>query len=53
LAALTRAINRLVGAVFCATLLLGGALLYLNGETLVGGVGLGLAVLAFLWVLRG
>ena len=53
LAALTRAINRLVGAVFFAALLLGGAWLYLNGETLVGGAGLGLAVLALLWVLRG
>jgi predicted unusual protein kinase regulating ubiquinone biosynthesis (AarF/ABC1/UbiB family) len=53
LARLTRAINRLVGAVIFAVLLLVGSLLYLNDQRLLGGVGLVLALLTALWVLRG
>lgn len=53
LARLTRAINRLVAAVIFAVLLLEGSLLYLNDQRLLGGVGLGLALLAALWILRG
>lgn len=49
---LTRAINRLVAAVIFAVLLLVGSLLYISGEPLLGAVGLGLALLAVLWVLR-
>ena len=49
---LTRAIGRLVGAVVFAGLLLGGALLYISGERLIGGIGFGLAVLAFAWAMR-
>jgi predicted unusual protein kinase regulating ubiquinone biosynthesis (AarF/ABC1/UbiB family) len=49
---LTRAINQLVAAVMCAALLLGGALLYIAGERLIAGIGFGLAILAFAWVLR-
>jgi len=53
LARLTRAINRLVAAVIFAVLLLLGSLLYLNDEPLLGGAGLGLALLTALWMLRG
>lgn len=49
---LTRAIDRLVVAVVFAGLLLGGALLYLSGERLIGEVGFGLALLALIWALR-
>ena len=49
---LTRAINRLVTAVIFGALLLAGAQLYLNGQLLLGAIGLGLAVLAALWTLR-
>jgi predicted unusual protein kinase regulating ubiquinone biosynthesis (AarF/ABC1/UbiB family) len=49
---LTRAINRLVGAVLFGALLLVGALLYINGDRVLGGIGLGLAVLILGWVLR-
>jgi predicted unusual protein kinase regulating ubiquinone biosynthesis (AarF/ABC1/UbiB family) len=49
---LTRTINRLVMAVLFAALLLGGALLYISGERLIGGIGFGLAVLAFVWAVR-
>ncbi len=49
---LTRAIDRLVAAVVFAALLLGGALLYISGEQLIGGIGFGLAVLAFVWAMR-
>jgi hypothetical protein len=30
-----------------------GSLLYTNGDHLVGGIGLGLAALTLIWVLRG
>jgi predicted unusual protein kinase regulating ubiquinone biosynthesis (AarF/ABC1/UbiB family) len=53
LARLTRAINRLVTAVIFGALLLAGAQLYLNGQRLLGVIGLALAVLAALWTLRG
>ncbi len=49
---LSRSINRLVGAVVFAALLLVGALLYTNGDQLLGGLGLGLAILSLLWVLK-
>jgi len=49
---LTRAINRLVTAVIFGALLLAGAQLYLNGQPLLGAIGLGLAVLAALCTLR-
>ena len=50
---LTRAINRLVTAVIFGALLLAGAQLYLNGQPRLGAIGLGLAVLAAIWTLRG
>jgi predicted unusual protein kinase regulating ubiquinone biosynthesis (AarF/ABC1/UbiB family) len=53
LARLTRAINRLVAAVIFGALLLAGAQLYLNGQRLLGAIGLALAVLAAIWTLRG
>lgn len=49
---LTRSVDRLVGAVLFAALLLGGALLYLNGDRLIGGIALGLSALAFVWAIR-
>lgn len=49
---LTRAVDRLIGAVVFAALLLGGAVLYVSGERLIGGIGFGLAVLAFAWAMR-
>jgi hypothetical protein len=53
LSRLTRAINRLVAAVLFGALLLAGAQLYLNGQPLLGAIGLALAVLAAVWILRG
>lgn len=53
LARLTRAVDRLVGAMIFAALLLVGSLLYLNDRPVLAGVGLGLALLTALWVLRG
>jgi len=53
LRSLTRAINRLVAAVVFGALLLVGAQLYLGGERLLGGLGLGLALVALVWVVRG
>jgi hypothetical protein len=50
---LTRAINRLVTAVIFGALLLAGAQLYINGQPLLGAIGLALAVLAAIWTLRG
>jgi predicted unusual protein kinase regulating ubiquinone biosynthesis (AarF/ABC1/UbiB family) len=50
---LARAINRLVAAIAFAALLLGAALLYISGESLIGGIGFGLALLALLWAVRG
>lgn len=50
---LTRTINRLVGAVVFAALLLAGSLLYVTGDRTLGGVGFGLALLSLIWVLRG
>ena len=52
-AGLTRAINRLVGAVVFLGLLLVGALLLISGETLFGGIGLVLALVALMWILVG
>jgi predicted unusual protein kinase regulating ubiquinone biosynthesis (AarF/ABC1/UbiB family) len=49
---LSRSLDRLVGAVVFAAILLVGALLYTNGDQLLGGIGLGLAILSLLWVLR-
>jgi predicted unusual protein kinase regulating ubiquinone biosynthesis (AarF/ABC1/UbiB family) len=49
---LTRAINRLVAAVMFAVFLLVSSLLYVNGEQVLGAVGLLLALLAALWVSR-
>ncbi len=51
LARLTRAINRLVAAIVFAVLLAVGALLYINGEPILGGIGLAIALLAAFWVL--
>ena len=48
---LSRAINRLVAAIMFAVLLVAGALLYINGEPILGGIGLAFALLAALWVL--
>jgi len=53
LARLTRAVDRLVGAMIFAALLLVGSLLYLNDQPVLAGVGLVLALLTALWVLRG
>lgn len=50
---LTRSINRLVGAVVFAALLLTGSLLYVTGDRVIGGVGLGLSLITLIWVLRG
>jgi len=49
---LSRSLDRLVGAVVFAALLLVGALLYTDGDRLLGGVGLGLAILSLVWVLK-
>jgi predicted unusual protein kinase regulating ubiquinone biosynthesis (AarF/ABC1/UbiB family) len=51
--ALVRAIDRLVGAVLFAGLILVGALLMLNGERVIGEVCLGLAVVVLVWMLWG
>jgi hypothetical protein len=48
---LSSAINRLVAAIVFTVLLVVGALLYLNGEPILGGVGLAIALLAAFWVL--
>ena len=53
LRSLTRSANRLVAAVVFAALLLAGTLLTLNGNQLLGGIGLGLALLALAWMLLG
>jgi predicted unusual protein kinase regulating ubiquinone biosynthesis (AarF/ABC1/UbiB family) len=53
IARLTNAINRLVAAVIFAVLLLVGSLLYINGEFLLGGIGLAIALLAAVRVFRG
>ena len=50
---LTGSINRLVSAVIFAALLLAGGLLYVSGERLLGGIGLGLALVMLAWVLLG
>ncbi len=52
-AGLTRAINRLVGAVVFLGLLVVGALLWISGETLFGALGLALALAALVWILVG
>jgi predicted unusual protein kinase regulating ubiquinone biosynthesis (AarF/ABC1/UbiB family) len=49
---LSRSLDRLVGAVVFAAILLVGALLYTNGDHLLGGIGLGLAILSLIWVLK-
>jgi predicted unusual protein kinase regulating ubiquinone biosynthesis (AarF/ABC1/UbiB family) len=49
---LIRSINRLVASVVFSVLLLVGSLLYVNDEKLLGGIGLGLGLLAALFVLR-
>lgn len=49
---LSRSLDRLVGAVVFAAILLVGALLYTNGDHLLGGLGLGLAILSLIWVLK-
>ena len=49
---LSRSIDRLVGAVVFAALLLVGALLYTNGERMMGVIGLALAILSLVWVLK-
>lgn len=48
---LSSAINRLVAAIVFAVLLVAGALLYINGEPILGGIGLAIALLAAIWVL--
>ncbi|MCJ7708035.1 MAG: AarF/UbiB family protein, partial [Anaerolineales bacterium] len=53
LRSLTRSANRLVAAVVFAALLLAGTLLTLNGNQLLGRIGLGLALLALAWMLLG
>ncbi len=50
---LSRSINRLVAALVFAALLLVSSLLYINGEPVLGAIGLTLALLSALWVLRG
>jgi predicted unusual protein kinase regulating ubiquinone biosynthesis (AarF/ABC1/UbiB family) len=52
-AGLTRAINRLVAAVVFLALLVVGALLLISGNTLFGGIGLALALVALMWILVG
>ncbi|MGA9192741.1 MAG: AarF/UbiB family protein [Anaerolineales bacterium] len=49
---LSRSLDRLVGAVVFAAILLVGALLYTNGDHMLGGIGLGLAILSLIWVLK-
>jgi predicted unusual protein kinase regulating ubiquinone biosynthesis (AarF/ABC1/UbiB family) len=49
---LSRSLDRLVGAVVFAAILLVGALLYTNGDHLLGAIGLGLAILSLIWVLK-
>lgn len=49
---LSRSLDRLVGAVVFAALLLVGALLYTNGDRMLGEIGLGLAIISLLWVLK-
>jgi predicted unusual protein kinase regulating ubiquinone biosynthesis (AarF/ABC1/UbiB family) len=53
LSRLTRAIGRLVAAVLFASLMIGGALFYISGERLIGGIGFALAFLALVWAWRG
>jgi predicted unusual protein kinase regulating ubiquinone biosynthesis (AarF/ABC1/UbiB family) len=53
LARLTGAVNRLAAAVIFAVLLSVGSLFYISGERLVGAIGVVLALLAAIWVLRG
>jgi predicted unusual protein kinase regulating ubiquinone biosynthesis (AarF/ABC1/UbiB family) len=53
LRSLSRSANRLVAAVVFAALLLAGTLLTLNGNQLLGRIGLGLALLALAWMLLG
>jgi predicted unusual protein kinase regulating ubiquinone biosynthesis (AarF/ABC1/UbiB family) len=48
---LIRAINRLVAAIVFGVLLLVGAQLYINGEPILAGVSLAIALLAVVWVL--
>ena len=50
---LSRSINRLVAALVFAALLLVSSLLYINGEPVLGAIGLAFALLSALWVLRG
>lgn len=50
---LTRSVDRLVGAVIFAALLMVSGLLYINGAVIFGAAGLVLSLLAFLWTLRG
>jgi predicted unusual protein kinase regulating ubiquinone biosynthesis (AarF/ABC1/UbiB family) len=52
LRALSRSLDRLVGAVVFAALLMVGAMLFTNGDQLLGGIGLGLAILSLVWVLK-
>lgn len=50
---LTRAVDRLVAAVIFAALLMASGLLYTNDQVIIGGLGIALSLLAFLWMLRG
>ena len=50
---LTGSINRLVSAVLFAALLLTGGLLYISGERLLGGIGLGLSFMIVVWIILG
>jgi predicted unusual protein kinase regulating ubiquinone biosynthesis (AarF/ABC1/UbiB family) len=51
LQSLTQGINHLVSAVVFAALLVTGALLYLNGERIIGASLMGLAIITLWWVL--
>jgi predicted unusual protein kinase regulating ubiquinone biosynthesis (AarF/ABC1/UbiB family) len=52
LSRLIRAVNRLAAVVVFSVLLIVGSLLYINDERLLGSIGLGLGLLAALYVLR-
>jgi predicted unusual protein kinase regulating ubiquinone biosynthesis (AarF/ABC1/UbiB family) len=50
---LSKRMDRVARAVVFGAFLIAGSILYTSGEPLLGGIGLGLAILLFVWVLRG
>jgi len=50
---LTQGVNRLAASVVFTALLVTGALLYLNGEGILGAVFMGLSIASLWWVLKG